>query len=141
MKTSFLLPHQLLKPGLILLPIFLALGLACLHFDFELAFLSINGSDGFIFDGNKQNLTNEIAGIGLIISLAFAGFSKLKHEDERSLLIRLESLLFAFYFNACLIVVGTLAFYGFGFIYALTYLIYLPFLVYLLRFWILIRRG
>lgn len=97
-----------------------------IHFDLQIPALSGKEGDS-IFDPDF-NFTDELVGLGLIVSLILAGFSKTKQEDEYTALLRLKSLVTAMYLSAAMFVLALLFIYGFNFLTALLYVFYFPFI-------------
>lgn len=143
MKTKFLLPHSYLGIGLILLIPSLILGISVLHYEFSFDFLAVNVSEEKtdIYSFGDNNLTNELAGIMTILSLIFIGFAKRKKEDEFTFQIRLESLLWTMYVSYVIMILAFLIIHDFDFILATIYFIYLPLILYVLRFYYKIWRA
>lgn len=143
MKTKFLLPNVYLRIGLLLLIPSLVLGVLVLHYEFTFDFLAVKVSEkqNDIFSFGDNNLTNELAGILSILSLVFIGFAKRKKEDEFTFQIRLESLLWTMYVSYAVMIVVFLTVYDFDFILATIYFIYLPLILYVLRFYYKIWRA
>ncbi len=106
------------------------IGLLIVIFDYEPNFFDFNVpaffidkifGDKQIFGMVKNNLLNELFGILTILSSLLVAFSKEKNEDEFISKIRLESLVWAVYFNYGILLLS------FIFIYDLCCLICLPF--------------
>lgn len=96
-----------------------------------------------IFSTGKEgtvvlNITDEILGIGMICGLFIAGFSKLKTEDERIALIRLESLQWGIYVNFTVMVLCIIFVYDTWFFVVMIYNMFTPLLIFVARFyWLL----
>ena len=98
MDKHFLFPNRFKAIGWILMFPSFVLGIASLHYEFEFGFLDFKvRTDPGIFGSEFENFTNEIAGILILCSLVFIGFSRLKIEDEYTMKIRLDSLLWGVY--------------------------------------------
>ena len=135
MKKQFLFPNQFKAIGWVLLLPSLVLGIASLHFDYEFAFLDFKvRADPGIFGSELENFTNEIAGILILCSLMFIGFSRLKIEDEYTMKIRLDSLLWGVYINYGLIFLSIAFVYGEDFFTVMVYNLYTLLIIYILRF-------
>lgn len=142
MKTNYLLPHPFLKLGVILLLPFLLLSILSAHYHFELPFLvweDFRAGTGMLSPAD-ENFTNEIAGLGLLLSLIFIGFSRLKIEDEYIMKIRLESLLWGIYINYLLVAAAFLLVYGGDFLTVLVYHLYTPLIIYIIRFYLSLAK-
>ena len=120
MQTKYLLPNRAKIWGwAIAIPAFVLMFLR-LEFDFEFHFLDYttqkNGhmtfDNGWLFNVENNNFTDEIGGILLIIGLLLIAFSKEKDEDERIGQLRLESLLWATLINSILIGLSIILFYN-----------------------------
>lgn len=151
MKSRFLFPHRYKYLATILFIPFLILGILCLFVDFQFKFLSIKIPTYLRFEflfqfqentieytQNYVNITNDIAIIGLTITLLVIAFSKLKVEDEYISKVRLESLQWAIYINFLLLMIATLFIHGFTFFYVPIVNIYTPLIIFIIRFHYLI---
>lgn len=140
MQSRFLFPNRFKIIGLLLCIPFLILGLYCLFIDFEFEFLTINLpyystiSSDLDIKSFTVNFTNEIAIIGLIFSLSFIAFSKLKIEDEYISKIRLECLQIAIYVNFALLIIATIFIHGFLYFYVTVFTIFTPLVLFIIRF-------
>jgi hypothetical protein len=84
--------------------------------------------------GLKDNFTNELAMIWLLVSLIFTAFSKTKEEDEYVQKIRHDSLLWSLYVNYGLLLIAILSFYEFGFFNVMLFNMYTPLIIFIIRF-------
>jgi hypothetical protein len=66
-----------------------------------------------------HNITDEIAGILLLIGLALLCFSREKIEDERTQRIRSQSMILSFYINIVFILSSMFFIYGIAFLHVL----------------------
>ncbi|GAB3970583.1 hypothetical protein GCM10028806_18750 [Spirosoma terrae] len=143
MKTKWLFPHSFrLLGGLIFIPS-LVLGLATLYADFEWKFLttSLIQTD---FPGQRvnQNLTNEVAGLGIIIGLMMIAFSREKVEDEMIRQLRLEALQWSVYANYLILAVAMLTVFDGAFFMVMIYNMFTVLLVFIARFrWLIYRNN
>ncbi len=150
METQFLFPYRYKRIGwFILIPFFaLSLAYSITGQVYDLPFLtftfqeeqnpSLFQEDSFLFSLHKENFTNEVLGIGLLVGLILTAFSKEKIEDERIRHLRLESLLWAVYCNPLLILVAIIFIYGGLFMTVMTYSMFTPLIFFILRFnWLL----
>ncbi|RIW15861.1 hypothetical protein D0X99_10595 [Algoriphagus lacus] len=141
MLTKILLPHRYQKIGWILFLPFAGLLFANNYFDFNFGFLELEVRDGQLFEDSKENFTNEVALIGVFISLFFLTFSREKEEDEYIQKLRLDSLLVAFYANTFILIIGTMLFYGFGYLEFMGYNMFTIQLIFIGRFrWVLHKQ-
>ncbi len=141
--SKLLLPHHFQKIGwFLILPCIVLLSVSN-YFEFEFSFLDIPQlGSGDLFLGDSQNFTNEIALLGVFVSLFFIAFSKEKLEDEYIQKLRLDSLLIAFYANSILLVLATLFLYGFAFLEFMGYNLFLLPVIFILRFrWVFYRHN
>jgi hypothetical protein len=118
MLKRILLPNRLKSVGwIIAIPAFILMILN-LHFDFTFPFLdyavkglkNISFDNGFLFNIQYNNFTDEMGGVLLIIGLLLITFSVEKDEDEMISKIRLESLLWAIFINSVLIILSIVFF-------------------------------
>lgn len=136
--TKILLPHRFQRLGWILFFPFAVILFANNYFDFHFDFLETSVIPGSIFEDSKENFTNELALIGVFVSLFFIAFAKEKEEDEYIQKLRMDSLLIACYANTFLLILGTLLFYGFGYLEFMGYNMFTIHLIFIARFrWVL----
>jgi small-conductance mechanosensitive channel len=151
MKPNYLLSNRYKKIGWILFVPSIILGLLFVIFQFQPKFLDIKvfailGDQG-IFSGTtffkimKTNVTDEIIGILLIISLCLIAFSKEKEEDEFIARKRLESLLWATYLNYAILTLAILFVYGETALWVVIFNIYTILLFFIIRFNWIIRKS
>jgi len=143
MKLNYLFPHRYKKIGWIILIPSLILGLYALITDyspdfFDTRVLAISADEIFsekkIFGIVKDNILNEINGILIIISLLLVAFSKELNEDEYISKIRLESLVWATYFNYGLLLFSIIFFYGFAFLWIMEFNMFTILIFFIFRF-------
>lgn len=140
MLTKILLPHRYQLLGWIFILPFAALLFVNNYFDFNFAWLELEFREGALFEDSKENFTNELALMGVFISLFLIAFSREKEEDEYIQKIRLDSLLIACYANTFILIIGTLIFYGFGYLEFMGYNMFTIQLIFIARFrWVLNR--
>lgn len=138
MLTKILLPHYLKKIGWFALLPFAALLFFNNYFDFSLDFLDFKFREGTLFEGSTENFTNELALLGVFGSLFLIAFSREKEEDEFIQKLRLDSLLVACYVYTFILIIGTLAFYGFGYLEFMGYNMFTIQLIFIARFgWVM----
>ncbi|WP_221390447.1 hypothetical protein [Dyadobacter sp. NIV53] len=93
----------------------------------------------FIIQGKLHLQALEIISLLMIAGLMIVGFSRLKIEDERVAQIRLESLQWGIYANYLILALCILLVYGGAFFMIMTYAMFTPLLIFLLRFyWLLL---
>jgi hypothetical protein len=138
MKASNLLPFKVKRLGWIILLPALLLGIMVMYFEFEIpGFVLVvpyDDLDFFSTGPNKNNLTDELISIIMIVSLALIAFSEEKEEDEWVSKIRLESLQWSVYANYILLILAILFVYGMHFFEALVYNMYTILILFILRF-------
>ena len=144
MKTRFLFPHSYRMYGWLMFVPFLALGIAFLYLNFEFPLLDVNlplYKD--FFNGTLDgNLTDEIAALGLIISLIFIGFSKEKIEDELIAQLRLDSLQWSVYVNYLVLALAIVFIHGMAFLDAMVYNMFTLLIFFIIRFrWAIYREN
>ena len=83
---------------------------------------------------SKNNLLNEVIGILLIISLLLVAFSKEKLEDEYIEKIRLESLVWAVYFNSTILFLSLLLVYDLNFYWVMVFNLFTTLIFFIIRF-------
>lgn len=142
MLTKILLPHKYQLIGWILFLPFASLLFAENYLSFGFSWLEFEFAreDGF-FGSSKENFTNELALVGVFISLFLIAFSREKEEDEYIQKLRLDSLLLACYVNTFILILGTLLFYGFGYLEFMGYNMFTIQLIFIARFrWVLYKQ-
>lgn len=135
MKQIKLFPHRFQRIGYLLLVPFLALGIANMFFEYNASWLQFSffKTPKLEFFGT-HNFTDELAAVGLIISLVFIAFSKEKIEDEAIQFFRLEALQWAVYANYLVLVISILTVYGSEFFQVMTYNMFTVLIIFILRF-------
>ncbi len=142
MLTKFLLPNRLKSVGwIIAIPAFvlmilnLQFGFTFPFFDYAVKGLkNISFDNGFLFNIQYNNFTDEVGGVLLIIGLLLITFSKEKDEDEMISKLRLESLLWAVFINSVLIVLSIILFYSQLFLKIMAYNICTTLILFIIRF-------
>lgn len=130
---------------LVLLPA-LALGLANMYRDYDLAFLSFKSTqlarlyDDGIFSGN-MNFTDEVAAIGMIVGLMLMGFSAEKVEDEFTSTLRLKALSWAVWCHFIVLSLAIMLVHSAAFYHALVYNMFTVLILFRLRFSYLIWKN
>jgi hypothetical protein len=119
------------------------MGIMFLIFQEGINFLDINvfalHSDQFlgdigIFTVLENNVLDELACIFLIIGALLIAFSKEKVEDEFIAKIRLESLVWATYFNYTILLLAIIFIYGMGFFWVMSFNIFTMLFFFIIRF-------
>jgi hypothetical protein len=141
MLTKILLPYRYQLLGWMFILPFAALLFANNYFDFNFAWLELEFREGALFEDSKENFTNEIGLIGVFVSLFLIAFSKEKEEDEFIQKLRLDSLLIACYVHTFILIIGTMVFYGLGYLEFMGYNMFTIQLIFIARFrWVLFRE-
>ncbi len=135
MKKLPLLPHVCQRIGLLALVPFLALGIAFMGWDYTLPWLTYhaNSKNGIDFSTNS-NFTDEVAAVGVILSLVLIAFSKEKIEDEAIQFFRLASLQWAVIVNYVVLVICILSLYGGVFFTVMTINMFTILFFFIIRF-------
>ncbi|ULQ53269.1 hypothetical protein [Flavihumibacter fluvii] len=142
MYVKFLFPNRFKMLGWIMaIPAFVLM-LFVLHNDFSFAFLdyTAKGSDrlaldnGFIYNVQSNNFTDEIGSLLLISGLLFIAFSKEKDEDEMISKLRLESLLWAVFINSIFVMLAIIFIYNLLFLNVMAYNICTTLILFIARF-------
>jgi hypothetical protein len=134
MKQLPLFPHSWRRIGYIILPVFLAIGIAYLFFDYNIPWLQYHHNKENVFDFSQNNFTDELASLGMIISLLLISFSKEKTEDEMIQFIRLESLHWAVYANYLVMAICIIFVYGGAFFYVMIWNMFTILIIFIVRF-------
>ncbi len=142
MQTKFLLPNRLKYIGwAITIPAFVLMILN-LQYGFTFKFLDyaakgvqkISFDNGFLFNIQYNNFTDEIGSLVLLTGLLLIAFSKEKDEDERISKLRLESLLWAVFINSVFIAISIIFFYSELFLKIMAYNICSTLILFIIRF-------
>lgn len=133
MKNKFLLPSNFRLIGWITFLFFFALGIATEYANFSIPGFQIYYTDDH--DSIYYNLTNEFAFAGTIIGLLMVSFARHTNEDELISKIRLESWQWAVVINYGILLILNFTYYGFGFVFIVTYNVFTLLLVYIIRFY------
>jgi hypothetical protein len=142
MEPRFLFPHSCKRIGWILAVPAAILMILVMHFDFTFKFLDytqkgakhINFDNGFLFNIQFNNFTDEVGSLLLICGLLLIAFSKEKVEDERIATLRLESLVWAIYVNSAFLIFSIIFFYSSLFLDIMAYNICVPLILFVIRF-------
>ncbi len=151
MKTKWLFPHRYRLIGWIIFVPSAILGLASLYANFNIRWLVVEllNESRTIELGNSithlvdiQNLTDEIAAVGIIAGLLLIAFSKEKTEDEMISQLRLEALQWSVYANYLILAIAILTVYDTAFFNVMIYNMFTVLLVFIIRFrWLLYRNS
>jgi len=151
MKTTYLLPHRFKKVGWLLFVPSVILGILTLIYDWAPDFLEVNVFGFFIdeFMGAKKyfgfvsnNILNEILGVLVILSGLMIAFSKESEEDELISKIRLQSLVWATYWNYGILVLAMLFVYDLSFLWVMIFNMYTVLIFFIIKFnWSLVNLN
>ncbi len=144
MKTKILFPNHFKRIGWITLVPSAILGILTIFENVNFKFLDVKvfaiyssmfPGPTIAFGVEKNNISDEILGILCIVGAILVAFSKEKHEDEFIAKIRMESLVWATYFNYSMLIFCTLFFYGIGFMYVMILNMFTILLFFIIRFY------
>ena len=131
MKTTYLFPYQFKRIGWLLFIPGIILGIIFLIDQYNFKFLNVTvfslaemtlfGGSTHYFSLLKNNIFDEIIGLLLIIGALLIAFSKEKSEDEFISKIRLESLVWATYFNYLILILSIILIYDMAFFWVLVF--------------------
>lgn len=150
MKSRFLLHHKYKPLGWFLFLIGLIFGIFLLINDYEYpnwelnVFPLIGEKDIFSnppFEWNKNNISDEIASILLIIGGILVSFSKTKDEDEYISKIRMESLIWATYVNYGILILAIIFVFDLSFFTVLIFNMFTVLLFFIVRFHYMLYKS
>ncbi len=149
MKTKFLFPSNFKPWGWVLLLTGLVAGIWYRAYGSDLNFFDVHvisynltgaGGKSQLFYVEKDNIFNEILGILIIAGSLLVSFSQEKDEDEFIMKMRLESLVWAIYWNYGLLTLAIIFVYGMDFLDIMVYHLFTPLILFVIRFnWLLWR--
>jgi hypothetical protein len=143
MKSNYLFPSKFKFLGLVILIPVSILGLLMLIYGYEPELLNVRVlsiiRDEFntplsYFSIENNNIYNEIIGCLLIASALMVAFSKEKKEDEFIAKIRLESLVWATYFNYAILFISLIFVYDLAFLWVMVFNMFTLLIFFILRF-------
>lgn len=130
MKTNYLFPHKFKFIGLLIL---IPTILMYFFIDFKNSNFLVQGPEFLTFNVphffedtqlltyKLENLYNGLIGMMILISSLMIAFSKEKEEDEFIQKIRLDSLVWATYFNAFVLFLSLIFLYDWQFFWVMTF--------------------
>lgn len=137
MKNDFLLPPLYKKVGLAMLLPFVGLGLYVMcggEFSFaNVTFFALVENEEW-FRLVENNFTDEIAMLGLLLSLVFVALSRERDEDEMTAFIRMRSFILSAWISAPLLAIGILFIYFVEFLQFMCMAIYFYLIIYIVVF-------
>ena len=141
MKKSYLLPAGFKKIGLWMVLPFFVLSVLCLcgvMDDMNLSFLSVKMPALIDYSGwftmNETNLIDEIAMLGLLVSLVFIGLSRERDEDEMTAHIRMQSFVWSAWATSAVVALGIFFVYDLEFVTFMFVAMYLYLMLYAVKF-------
>ena len=142
MKTNYLLPNSFKKIGWVIVAPIVVFIIISEFFDFQPEFPKVKvfaiATEGINnvawFKIIKDDISNEVLGILLIVGSIFVAFSKEKNEDELISKIRLESLVWATYINYIALVLMMLFVYDIAFFSVLIFNLFTILIFFIIRF-------
>lgn len=137
MKNNLLLPHSFKWIGLVLSVGFLILCIAINVYDYNLDFLKVKAPAHSLF--SNDNLTDEIALSGLILSLMLISLAREQHEDEYVNSIRLQSFQLAFILHYFLLLIAIFTIYGLTFLVMMAMSVPLLLFLFLVIFYVRLK--
>ena len=147
MKTRFLFPHKYRLIGWVLAIPSFVLMIFNLHTEFVFKFLNYARTDSgwdwknnFLFNLQTHNFTGETGSLLLIAGLLMIAFSREKQEDERTVTLRLESLLWAVYINFAWLMFSIIFFYNGLFLNVIVYNICTPLILFIARYYFVMYK-
>jgi len=153
MKKTYLFPYRSKKVSGVVFFLTLFIVLTVILFDLDLIEIPSKvfavAVDYGVFGKNngwlmwtEDSITDEILFIPLISSGLIYAFSKEKVEDEMVSKIRLDSLVWATYFNYTLIILSYVFFYGFVFFDVMMIALFSHLLFFIIRFrWMMFKQN
>jgi hypothetical protein len=144
---KFLFPHRYRRIGWILILPTALLLILDMYFEIDLPFLEYVKRGVFrIWDANwlfnlqSHNFTREVASVLFMVGLLMAAFSKEKQEDERTIVLRLESLLWSVYVNVGLVILAIILFYDLLFLQVMVYNLISTLVIFIARYsWVMYK--
>lgn len=151
MKSRFLFSHKYKPLGWFLFIVGSILGVMLLIFDFEFPSWEVNvfpliGEKGLIsgneaFHWSKNNITDEITAILIIIGGILVAFSKTEDEDEFISKIRMDSLIWATYVNYIVLIVAMLFVFSMSFFNVMIVNMFTILFFFIIRFHYVLYRS
>lgn len=137
MKNSYLLPPYFKKIGWIMFLLFLVYSVLGLYFyDFYVIGFPVFAliDDGKWFTYSPQDIGDEIAVLGMVLSLLFISFAREKEEDEYIARIRGNSLVWAVLVNYIILITVTWLIYGGLYFQVMIYNMFTVLILFVIKF-------
>lgn len=103
-------------------------------------FLSPPPEDASFIGTRKENFTNELIALLILVGGVMVAFSKERIEDEYLVHLRLSALVWAVYVNAAFTVIAVLVLFGFTFLYFMMSNLFAVLLLFIARYHYLLRK-
>lgn len=103
-------------------------------------FLAPEQDNTSFISSRKENFTNELIALLILIGSVLVAFTKEKIEDEYLVHLRLSALVWAVYVNAGITAVAVLFLYGFTFLHFMMFNLVALLLIFIARYHYLLRK-
>lgn len=137
MKNCYLLPTYFKKIGWMIFPLFLLLSVYVLfvshRWELDVKVFALF-SDHHFASMSLQDILDEIAFLGITVSLLFISFSREKEEDEYISRIRGEALVWAIVVNYIILIVATWLVYGLPYLQVMMYNMFTVLILFVIKF-------
>jgi hypothetical protein len=144
MKTKYLLPSRYKRMGWFVFVPSVVLGLISYFCEWEPALLDVRvwGFTGLedtmgkldIIQAPINNILNEICGVLIILSGLMVAFSKEREEDELISMVRLESLVWATYWNYAILILAFVLVYDMAFFAVMVFNMFTILVLFIIKF-------
>ena len=143
MKINYLFPNKFKNIGWLIFIPSVIIGLITLILDYQpnsldfrvpAIFINVFLGDKYFIGIVSDNILNEILGVLTIVSSLLVAFSKEKSEDEYISKIRLESLVWAVYFNYGILLISFLFIFDLSFLWIMISNMFTILLFFIIRF-------
>lgn len=143
MKNSYLFPSYFKKIGWFMFPFVFLFSIYDLYIkqglNWDVKIWALV-TDSKWFTVTVQDISDEIAFMGMTISLLFIAFAKRKDEDEYISKIRLDSLVWAVIVNYIILTVVTWLVYGFSYLDVMLYNMFTILILFIIKFQITLYK-
>ena len=143
MKINYLFPNKFKNIGWLIFIPSVIIGLITLILDYQpnsldfrvpAIFINVFLGDKYFIEIVSDNILNEILSVLTIVSSLLVAFSKEKSEDEYISKIRLESLVWAVYFNYGILLISFLFIFDLSFLWIMISNMFTILLFFIIRF-------
>jgi hypothetical protein len=138
MAKTILFPHAWRIPGIFMFVVGLGLGVFTLFSGFEFSWLAVDipwVKEGGFLSSSKNNLTDEVMALLIIVGGLLTAFSREKVEDEFIREVRLQSLLWATYANYGLLILALIFFYNDDFFLVMVFNMFTLLIIFIIRYY------